>query len=93
MKLLVILLLFINTFCYSQSSPRDSMIRHLSNGFILSTTSAFPISVGIKTFNSNLPKKTKNLFGGAWITFGITLDVSAIAEFRKSYKYKKMINP
>lgn len=91
MKLLFLLLIFLNTTVYSQIAYRDSMISNIKSGFIISVVSAFPIGVSIQTFNSGLTKKEKIVYGGSWLLFGITLDISAINKFHKAYKYKKII--
>lgn len=91
MKLLILFILFINTSIYSQTVYRDSMISNIRSGFLLSVASSFPIAVSIQTFNSGLTKKEKIVYGGVWLAFGITLDISAIDKFYKAYKYKKLI--
>lgn len=91
MKLLLLFIFFINTTIYSQIVYRDSMISNIRSGFILSVASGFPIGVALRTFNSGLTQKEKIVYGGVWLAFGITLDISAIDKFYKAYKYKKLI--
>lgn len=91
MKFIILLIMFVNFQIYSQIIYRDSMILNIRSGFILSMASSFPISVSIQTFNSSLSTKEKIVYGGVWLVFGITLDISAVDKFHKAYKYKKLI--
>lgn len=93
MKYLIIIFTCLYFNLYSQIEKRDSIIKNINSGFILSTFSAFPITVAVQTFNNpNLSNKEKFIFGGSWLSFGICLDISAVNKFYKAYKYKKIIN-
>jgi hypothetical protein len=86
----LIFFILLTNILISQINYQDSIVFNIKNGFLLSTLSALPISVSIQTFNSNLPLDQKIFYGGAWLTFGIVLDISAIDKFYKARKYYKM---
>ena len=83
---LLSLLICFNSYC--QDSTKISR-EYFKNGCVLITSSILPYSVAHTTYINNKNNTYSHLFVGAWVSFGVTLDISGLYNLNKSLKFRK----